>query len=533
MIRVVKIVFLFAFLLTLFSCRKDFERPNWDVDLLAPLVKTSLTLDHLLPDSTIQTNPDTTLKLVYQRNILDMDVDSLFQIPDTNMIETFSLALPSVLNPGDFFYSTSREFNLNVNNGVELTTVYIESGFIEVEVFSDIKEKIIAEYTFPSATKNGDTLVVRELIPAATGGQPGHLLKRVDVSGYHLDLTGTTKTKVNTMVVRASGMVDTNATSSVVVAVGEKIEVHNRVVSLVPAYAKGYFGNLKFRFGPETVNFNVFDRVTSGTIDIDQIDVNLNFQNGIGVDARLTINQFESFNSENGGSALLSHPTIGAPVNLNRAQETFSIPEVKYTNYNIFMNTSNSNIDNLIEIFPDELRYDIDLNVNPLGNISGNNDFVFKKHPLKINLNVEFPLSLIADNFTLLDTIDLSLPEGGDNGEIIDGLLYLYADNTFPFDANIALSLYDANSNFIQNLTVIDKIQAAPVDGSLRVKQMKSSVITIPLSESDIDNLYITDKVVMKITFNTLPQSQYIKIYEGYAIDIKIVGDFSYNVNLK
>ena len=522
----------FFTVILLIACRKDFERPNWDVDVLAPMIKTSLTLDHLLPDSVLQTNADTSLKLVYQRNILDMDVDSLFQIPDTTMTETFSLALPSVFNPGDFFYSTAREFNLNVNNGVELTNVNIESGFIEVEVFSDIKEKIVAEYVFPSATKNGDTLVVSELIPAATVSQPGYLVKRVDVTGYHLDLTGTSKTKVNTMVVRASGMVDTNATSAVVVAAGEEIKVHNRVISLVPAYAKGYFGNLKFRFGPETVNFNVFDKVSSGTIDIDQIDVNLNFENGIGADAQLIINQFEAFNTTNSSTAALNHAVIGAPVNINRAQETFSIPEVTYTNYNIFMNTSNSNIDNLIELFPDQLKYDIDLEVNPFGNISGNNDFVFKKHPLKANLNVEFPLSLIANDFALLDTIDLSLPEK-DNGEIIDGTLYMYADNTFPFDAKIELSLYDTDAKFLQQLVVVDKIQAAPVDASLRVKQMKSSVIAIPLSESDVDNLYLTKKVVMKIIFKTLPPSQYVKIYEDYAIDIKVVGDFSYNVNLE
>ncbi|MCO6499712.1 MAG: hypothetical protein J5I47_04940 [Vicingus serpentipes] len=531
MFRAIKIFIFFAFVVAFFSCRKDFERPNWDVDLLTPLIKTSLTLDHLLPDSTLQTSSDTSLKLVYQTNMFDIDVDSLFRIPDTTMVETFSLALPSILNPGDFFYSTSREFNLNVNNGVELTTVYIESGFIEVEVFSDIKEKIIAEYIFPSATKNGDTLVVSELIPASTGGQPGYLVKRVDVSGYHLDLTGITKTKVNTMVVRASGMVDTNAAGPVVVAAGEKIKVNNRVIALVPAYAKGYFGNQQIHFGPETKDFNVFTKVLGGSIDIDQVDVNLEFENGVGVDAQLIINQFSTKNTANNTSALLAHPVIGNSVNINRAQETFSIPEVTYTSYNMLMNTSNSNIDQLIEIFPNQLLFDLNLNINPLGNISGNNDFVFKKHPMKANLNVEFPLSLMANNLTLVDTIDFSLPTKKEKGEIIDGTLYIYADNTFPFDANINLALYDKDSKFIQKLTVVDKVRAAVLNASLKVDQAMFSVVAIPLSEADIDNLYKTKKAVMKITFTTQPQSQFVKIYEGYAIDIKLVGDFAYNVD--
>jgi len=69
-----KISFL-VILLLFFSCRKDFERPNWDVDLLAPLVKTSLTLDNLLPDSVLVTNPDTSLKIVYQTSLFDIDMD--------------------------------------------------------------------------------------------------------------------------------------------------------------------------------------------------------------------------------------------------------------------------------------------------------------------------------------------------------------------------------------------------------------------------------------------------------------------------
>ena len=44
------------------------------------------------------------------------------------------------------------------------------------------------------------------------------------------------------------------------------------------------------------------------------------------------------------------------------------------------MNTSNSNIDQLIELFPNQLLYDINLNVNPLGNISEEMILCIKTH---------------------------------------------------------------------------------------------------------------------------------------------------------
>ena len=140
---------------------------------------------------------------------------------------------------------------------------------------------------------------------------------------------------------------------------------------------------------------------------------------------------------------------------------------------------------------------------------------------------------MIANNLTLQDTVDFSLSEGSVSGRIIDGSLFLYVSNGYPFDANIQLALYDENMNFLQNLTVNNQIQSAPVDAALKVISKKESVISIPLTEADVNNLYLSKSILLSIAFTTTAQPQFIKIYEGYEIDIKMVGDFSYNVNFK
>ncbi|MBL4594326.1 MAG: hypothetical protein JKX68_11005, partial [Flavobacteriales bacterium] len=138
-----------------------------------------------------------------------------------------------------------------------------------------------------------------------------------------------------------------------------------------------------------------------------------------------------------------------------------------------------------------------------------------------------------ANNLTLQDTIDFSISGEEESGRIIDGTLFLYASNGYPFDANIQLALYDENMNFLQNLTVNNQIQSAPVNAALKVTGKKESVISIPLSASDIDNLYLAEHILLSIAFTTTAQPQFIKIYEGYEIDIKVVGDFSYNASFK
>ena len=131
-----KIVGYFLGLLVLFGCKRDVEKANWDVDALAPLIKTSLNLEDLLPDSILQTNPDTSLKLVYTENIFDVNVDSLFQIPDTTVTDVYNIPFSSTVAPGGTFYSEAEEYGLNVNNGVGLNYAQIESGFIELEIIS-------------------------------------------------------------------------------------------------------------------------------------------------------------------------------------------------------------------------------------------------------------------------------------------------------------------------------------------------------------------------------------------------------------
>jgi hypothetical protein len=515
------------------SCRKDFERPEWDVDVLAPLIKTTLTLEDLLPDTIVQTDSDTSIKLVYQTHLFDINMDSIFKIPDTTITEVYSFPFSSNSSPGASFYSSNEERELSVSNGVELNYALIESGFIEIEIFSEIRENMIMTYTIPSATKNGDTLEIKELIPAGTISQDGYFISTIDLSGYELELTGSSGSEVNTFITRAVGTVDTNATGPVTIFAGTKITYKNKLIDVIPSFVRGYFGNQQIHFGPENTATTAFNAISGGTLDLNDVDVNLEFKNGFGVDAQLVINQLSTTNSTSAISNTLIHSSIGTPLNLNRAQLTGGTPEVTYSNYHLDINTNNSNIDQLIEILPDELTYDLNLIVNPIGNISGGNDFVYKKHSLETSLNIEFPLSMIANDLTLQDTVDFSLSNDGETQNIIDGTLFLYANNGYPFDAAIQMTLYDENMSFLQELAVNNQIESAPVDANLRVINKKESVLSIPLDVNSIANLYEAKHIVINVAFTTIAQPQFVKIYEGYGIDIKMVGDFSYNLNFK
>jgi len=526
-----KLKLFLIFSLLIFSCKKILETPYWDVDVLAPVVNTTLTINDLLTDSLIQTNADSSLTIVYQSDVFNIDVDSIFKIPDTTLVEEYTIPLTSLVSPGGSFYSNDEEKELNISNGVELTYVQIESGYINLELFSEIKEKVIVNLKILSATKNGDTLSIVQTVDAATMSQPGYLSLQYDLSDYDLDLTGINHDQVNAMVTKAVATVDTNALNPVQVNSGDKITFNYNFIDVVPYYVRGYFGTQQYHYGPDTTTYSVFNKIIDGTIDIEDINVSLDFENGIGIDAQLTIDQLTTYNSNSNTSVSLNHSIVGSPININRAQETFSVPEVNYTYYHNDLNTANSNIDQLIELIPNQLIYEVDLSLNPLGNISGSNDFVFKKHPLKTNLNVEMPLSLVANNLTLVDTVDFSITEENIKN-ILEGNLFVYADNGYPFDAKIKLDLLNENQQVFKSINIVNNtITSAPVNSSLKVIAPASSVLTIPLSAADITELTLAKNMLITVAFTTTAQPQFVKIYSDYKIDIKVVADFAYQVN--
>jgi hypothetical protein len=262
------------------------------------------------------------------------------------------------------------------------------------------------------------------------------------------------------------------------------------------------------------------------------VDFDLKLENPIGMDARVYINNLASINTRTGNSINLANSIIGSPININRASE--SGPTVYPTYANFPLTTSNSNIKPMMENLPNKFGYSLQIITNPLGNVSGSNDFIYADKLLKATMSMEIPLSLIATNLTLEDTLDLNIQGNEGSQNIHSGTLTLYAKNGFPFDASIQLYMLDENNNVSDSLyTTTNTISQALLNSNLRVIAKKPTKLVTPVSESKMKLLYNTKKVKLKVKFNTASQSQYIKIYSDYSIDIQLIGDINYTIQLQ
>ncbi len=516
----------------LYSCRKDGTKPSWDTQILAPLVNANMNINNLLSNSFLHINADSSLKIVYENDIYGLSMDTLFNIKDTTLHQAYSLPISQTVQPGGAILPYTVSSTTYQLPGVQLRTVIIKAGHVNYTIRSKIHEVTQFDYTIPSAKLNGVPFSIHIDVPAAVGTTPGIYTQNYDLSGYTLDLTGPSHNMVNTIYTTLQAIVTPNAANPVTINPGDSLIIDNTFSGLFPYYAKGYFGQNTFNIGPATSDFTLFNRIVSGSLSLEDVNFNFKIENPIGLDARVTINNLSSINTRTGITVPLYAPSlIGVPININRASESNSVVYPTYAN--LPLNTTNSNIKPVIENLPDKFGYNMQIMTNPLGNVSGSNDFIYSDKLLKAQLNMEIPLSLVATNLTLVDTLGLNIsaPEGEES--VHSGTITLFADNGFPFDASLQLYLLNDQNVVTDSIFgYVNTIDEAPLDANYRAVGKKLTKLVIPMSESKMSLLYATKKMTLKVKFNTSAQPHYVKIYSNYSIDVKIVGDFNYTVHL-
>jgi hypothetical protein len=514
----------FILLISLAGCRKEIK-PSWDDNLFLPLVRTSLSINNLLPDSLLQVNPDHTVTLVYQNTIYNVNLDTLVSVPDTITSKYYPGFPGAVISPGQVLIDNIEDESFDFN-GAQVTRLDVRNGYILIDFTNTLHEEVVITYRILSATKDGQYFEIYETVPPATN-QPYHYLRQLDISGYTLDLSGQTHMSSNKIVTQTKVMLAATA-NPVALTAQDEFNLLATFGNVQISYAKGYFAGQTYTFGPSETSINLFNHLTSGTLDLESIKMTLGIKNGFGVDARVTFKSLSSVNTHTGTEIALNSPIIGQTINIGRATETFNpVTPVIPTQYNFDL--SGSNILDMIESFPDRLRYTVDIVTNPLGNASAGNDFVYYGNNIETYLNMEIPLSFIASDLCLADTVDFKPGSGKNNENIRGGELVILADNGFPFTASLDIYTIDEQGVLLDKLVEDQLIKDAPVDVNGFAELPLRSEIHIPVDKIRIDNLFNATRIAIIARFNTTAVAgQYTKIYDSYHLDLKVTAHFNY-----
>jgi hypothetical protein len=527
---------LIAFLAILFpACKRD--SPSWDTNILAPVINASLSINNLLPDTLLQKNPDSSVTLVYNSSITVVNTDSLVKIPDTTLLYSYVSFFTLNVNPGNAVMPTMNSTTTYNLGSVQLRKAIVQSGFMDVQVTSYVNQPTDFTYRITSAKLNGVPFGLHIKVPAANGNIPGRIQQSYSLANYQIDFTGPTGNSYNVIQTILSGIVD-SAAGVANIQPGDSLVIRATFHNIIPYYVLGYFGTFTKTF-TQQATFPLFNKITGGSLNMQNINVNLTLENEFGLDAKVDISELASVNNRTGAAINLVDPAlINNTININRATQTYNaLDPVNPTIQNFALTTSNSNILIWADNLPNSISYSIQVTTDPLGNVSGSNDFAFLDHGIESNLNISLPLSLIATNLTLEDTLGVTFSSTLNKTQPVkNGTLTLYATNGFPFSAGMQIYLLDNYMHITDSLIISGQtIAAGIINNNGIVVTPQNSTINIPLNSAQTQLLFNTQHIILMARFNMgclscLPPA-YRKIYSYYLLNVKLVGNFGYRFN--
>ncbi|MDQ3110736.1 MAG: hypothetical protein M3R17_12655 [Bacteroidota bacterium] len=516
------------------SCRK--EGLSWNTGVVLPLAHASLSIDNLITDSLSVSNSNG-VRLVYSTKFLGLNTDTLFNIPDTTISNFYNLPFGSLTASEGYDLippNTSSQTTFAVSSA-QLVTGILNNGLMTLHLQNDIRKRVVVRYQIPCATLNGIPFDTSFTIVAAPDATHSTFVDAViNLYGYVIDFTGVNNDRVNTITTSFSAEIDPTDIGFITIYPADTVAAINTFSEIKPFYIRGYFGNQTIEIGPEETGFSLFQRIQSGSIGLDSLTMSLDIDNYIGMDSRLTINNIWSRRSATGQTVYLNHPIIGTPINVNRGVYASTWGDVIPSSYNYTFDNSNSNAKALVENLPDKLGYDVTLVTNPLGNVSGNNDFFFAAHSIDATLNVEMPLNLFADQLTISDTIIPDFSSFENHDDILKGTLTLTAANSFPFGAVVDIYFIDAMSNVTGSVVAPSNVIASgPValtNGYYVSQGFSNSMLNIPLNETQTQALFHSSKIVFVARFDTNSNPVYAKIFGSNRLDLNLSADFDYRI---
>jgi hypothetical protein len=508
----IRLSLLLALFILMGSCAK-WEDLSWDVDLSAPLLKTKIDLGDILPDSMLASDCQNWVYIDYRQQVFELTQDTLFDLGQSITSLKFNIPATVNMNPGQSFVSSQEETKFNFQDA-ELSKIKIDSGLVTLKLTNSLKEKVVCVYSLPGSARNGTPFTARVVIPAAVGSQPGMVETDADISGYLIDLRGQSGFASNRIRVKIDAFID-SAGSTVQVTPFDTLTINALFKSLTLSEAYGYFGRHHIATGTKSSRIKTFDLFNAGQLSIDSAIATLMVSNGTGMDIRLNFNDMKVRNTKTGASVSVNDPFMRVPVNISRAtinSSTGFITPVEHA-----FRFDHATMKSMFEIFPDYLDYDLDFEINPLGNVSFGNDFLLSESPLKAWFELLIPMSFAASDLTFRQDVEFYF----ESANIQEGKLFLIADNRFPFDARISLKLKDESGVVIDSLLPAGIVDAALLPLPDLVQSVRT-IIAVPCDPQRIARLRETRSIALEVVLNTKPVGSMVRLRSDYDMHVVI-----------
>ena len=498
---------------------------RWEPGFEGPLVFGNLSIEDMLTkfDTSGYLIEDSTNFLYF---IFDTSetvyADDYIDIPDQDFLQVFfqsEVDIPgsSLGNIGDTItFIKVKNFEWERTGDERLDSVNMKGGEIVIFVTSTIKHTGILTIYSDQIELNGEQY--RQVIDISDPSGNFSTTVRVPLAGASLRLDNSNPDTTFLEMIFEFDLINSGAD----ILASEIVSITKSFQNLDYQAVYGYVGVYdSLIIDKEVIEFSSMPEDFIGRIQLADPQIHLKVGNSFGVPFGIELLDLEARFKDASMTPINLDPDVNPII--------IDAPTINQAGQSILSHTAiDSNNSNINEIASTDLT-GLQFSINALGNPTGfMNNFILDTSHLDVNIEVVIPMHLRAEGLELADTFDFEI--GGDEGfsrENIKSFMFqLETENGLPLEVSIQVYFMDNNDDYLDSLFNEQNWNILPsgvVDDDGKVIMTTYNKVEVPLTESQIDNVFIAEKIMIKTLVETTDQgTRDIKFYSTNSLSFKL-----------
>lgn len=477
--------------------------------LVVPIAHSTLTINDIIAEvghDAVSIEPDNMVVLVFSDQMSSPFAEDLFVFPDTEFKTDFNLnfELKSTQHRQRF----TDGLPLSVNNDMRLDSITFKQGSFVFDFHSPELQAEGAGFsmtmTFPGSRNSQGNPLVLEL----------GLGQKVDLelAGFTFAVSPDEK-GINRLLVNYDINLELKNTPK---SLSYKISFDYKLKDLKFEKIFGFLGRQTINAGKGNIPLNFFSKLPEGTIEFARPQISLTTHNSFGFPVDLLIGEFVAISPQT------SLPVTGFPVPFRiQAPSVNQIGQSVPTQ--VTLDSENSNLPQLISLFPNQVRYDLGARFNPINDRRQN--FALDKSRFSVDLEVIVPMHGLLKGVSLADTLDFSFSNPLDVVHWLE--LNLDVNNGFPLEASLQVHFLDENNRLLVELFAAAEqqniIESGILDDQGRVIAPGRKNTRMVLDISQIEDLFRARRIAVSSWMRTTDNgSKMVKLYSDYSLEISL-----------
>jgi len=533
--RLKYIIYITSIFLLFITCKKreklDLSTIQTYHHIAIPLVNSQIGIDELLKRDTIglvTTATNGGIEIAYESSSISVSASEIIDIPNQSFNESFSPPVIPIFQVGEdttFSAQIIKPFSLG---NKKLDTISFSYGELRVKITNNLRHDVEVVINIPSLVRK-NTSSVFFYNQNTDVGQNSSKDTLVDLGNYNLDLTQGLPLGglgYNELIIDYSVKI---IGSGAPIAPNDDLKIDFTLENLEFARIDGDFKYIKDTLNSSLLTLAIFN-LSDSSLDFSLTNPTIKHTivNSFGFD--ISLGMEEMYYEDLSGNFIdsIRYNSSGPGSSQTSAPFNFLPSITQSTTDSIIMDSTNSNIGQLINATPKTIISKPFIEINPDTSIS-NNNYIESSSEISVSTEITLPLVGYAKGWVMKDTIPFNakVDELFSSETSIDSAIIKFTTtNYFPLDVILDLILLDSTGLNPIDTIASNKliIESGVIDANGKITTAQAKLTTIPCDGTCVDNLNNTRFIVLRLSIGTtgVGAGQSVKIYEDYNIELDI-----------